>query len=138
MVITLQYMHLSRLFIYIKQCFVSIISIKLGGKNEEKRPENSLFEMQTSQKQSSYIPVSGECRSPNVFILITQKAVITLTNLLLQHYLLRCCSLSPALKNSFNFCFSWVQYLSPIVVVLTKIFLAYLCTIFLWLMPTVL
>lgn len=52
MVITLQYMHLSRLFIYIKQCFVSIISIKLGGKNEEKRPENSLFEMQTSQSRA--------------------------------------------------------------------------------------
>ena len=48
MVITLQYMHLSRLFIYIKQYFVSIISIKLGEKKKKpkrKRPENSLFEM---------------------------------------------------------------------------------------------
>ena len=40
MVITLQYMHLSRLFIYIKQYFVSIISIKLGEKKKNLREKD--------------------------------------------------------------------------------------------------
>ena len=42
MVITLQYMHLSRLFIYIKQYFVSIISIKLGEKKKKNLREKDL------------------------------------------------------------------------------------------------